>query len=75
MNTIDFDCKFYAFTTRYTTRQSSTVLTTVLCDPFCCDYTMKVRAPNAVRRSGAPHMYWPHKSKTFVMETPFLQLN
>jgi hypothetical protein len=20
----------------------------------------KVRAPNAGRRSGAPHMYWPH---------------
>jgi hypothetical protein len=20
----------------------------------------KVRAPNANRRSGAPHMYWPH---------------
>jgi hypothetical protein len=20
----------------------------------------KVRAPNADRRSGAPHMYWPH---------------
>jgi hypothetical protein len=28
---------------------------------YCCDNTRKVRAPNAVRRSGAPHMYWPHK--------------
>jgi hypothetical protein len=23
---------------------------------YCCDNTRKVRAPNAVRRSGAPHM-------------------
>jgi hypothetical protein len=27
---------------------------------YCCDNTRKVRAPNAGKRSGAPHMYWPH---------------
>jgi hypothetical protein len=27
---------------------------------YCCDNTRKVRAPNAVRRSGAPQVYWPH---------------
>jgi hypothetical protein len=28
---------------------------------YCCDNTRKMRAPNAVMRSGAPHMYWPHE--------------
>jgi hypothetical protein len=48
--------------TRYTSHISSTVLSTVyLVIHYCCDTTRKVCAPNAVRRSGAPHMYWPHK--------------
>jgi hypothetical protein len=28
---------------------------------YCCENTGKVCAPNAVRRLGAPHMYWPHE--------------
>jgi hypothetical protein len=28
---------------------------------YCCDNTRKVRATNAFRRSGVPHMYWPHE--------------
>jgi hypothetical protein len=38
-------------------------------------YTMKVHASNAVRRSGAPHMYWPHLKSKFCMKTPFTQSN
>jgi hypothetical protein len=61
----------------YTTHVSSTVLTTVqhFRIQCCCDNTRKVRAPNAVRRSGAPYMYWPHKKYKFYMKTPFSQLN
>jgi hypothetical protein len=42
---------------------------------YCCDTTRKVRAPEAVRRSGAPDMYWSHVKKTFYKKTPFTELN
>jgi hypothetical protein len=48
--------------TWYSTHVSSTALTTVLSDPLLLDSTSKVRAPHADRRSGAPHMYWPHEN-------------
>jgi hypothetical protein len=42
---------------------------------YCCDYTRNDRALNACRRSGAPHVYWPHEKYKCYMKTPFSQLN
>jgi hypothetical protein len=35
---------------------------------YCWDNTRKVRAPNAGRRSGAPHMHWPHEKYKLSMK-------
>jgi hypothetical protein len=42
---------------------------------YYCDNTRKVRAPNAVRRSGAPHVLASLKVKKILKETSFSELN
>jgi hypothetical protein len=34
---------------------------------YCCDNTKKVRTPNAVRRSGTPHVDLPHEKYKFYI--------
>jgi hypothetical protein len=38
---------------------------------YCCDNIRKVRAPNAVRHLGVPHMYWPHLKKNLLRKNLF----
>jgi hypothetical protein len=39
----------------------------IVSDPLLLRTTRKVHASNAVRRSGAPNMYWPHaRCKIFL---------
>jgi hypothetical protein len=44
---------------------STYMYSTIVSYPYCCDTTRNLRAPNAVRRSGAPHMFGLMNSKTF----------
>jgi hypothetical protein len=39
-----------------------------------CDNTRKVRAPNAIRHSGVPQVYWPHLKYTFLKVNLFFRV-